>query len=200
MENEKRLPPGQKKIPRFIIYAELGIPKVDLESYRLVIDGLVRNKVSLSYKELKEMIDTEYVEDFHCVTGWSVENVRWRGVSMKKILELVQPLENAKYLYLISLDGYTTVVDIDSARDEKAILALEINGKPLSIEQGFPLRIFIPKLYGWKSAKWLQKILFVDRYVDGYWEARGYHERGYVWDEERFKSGNSRHLPRRIYR
>ncbi len=196
---EERTPPGQKWIPKFIIYAELGIPKVDIETYRLVVDGLVDNKLSLSYKDLVNMIDMEYVDDFHCVTGWSVRNVKWRGVSLKKIMDMARVSEKAKWLYTVSLDGYTTVIPIEDARSPKAIIALMINDKPLSIEQGFPARIIIPHLYGWKSGKWLNKIMFIDGYIDGYWEARGYHERGNVWYEERFKGqGEYSHSRRRV--
>ncbi len=191
-------PPGQKYIPRFIIYAEFGIPSIDLDKYRLVIEGLVKNRLELSYQDLIKMIDTEYKSDFHCVTGWSVKEVSWRGVKLSKILDMAGVDERAKYLYLVSLDNYTTIINIEDAKDPRAIIVLEINGKPLSIEQGFPARIFVPYLYGWKSAKWLSRIVVLDRYIDGYWESRGYHERGRVWEEERFKDYiGKKHLSRR---
>jgi DMSO/TMAO reductase YedYZ molybdopterin-dependent catalytic subunit len=144
------------------------------------------------------MIDIEYVEDFHCVTGWSVRNVKWKGVSLRKIMDLARVKENASWIYTVSLDGYTTVIPIEDAKSPKAMIALMLNDKPLSIEHGFPARIIIPHLYGWKSGKWLNKIVFIDSYIDGYWEARGYHERGNVWEEERFKGQGSKHLRRRI--
>jgi DMSO/TMAO reductase YedYZ molybdopterin-dependent catalytic subunit len=186
-------PPGQRYIPKFVIYAEFGIPNIDLDKYRLVVEGLVRNRLELNYHDLVKLIDTEYRSDFHCVTGWSVRDVHWRGIKLSKILDMAGVDENAKYLYLVSLDNYTTIIDINDAKDPRAIIALEINGRPLSIEQGFPARVFVPHLYGWKSAKWLSRIIVLDKYIDGYWEARGYHERGRVWEEERFKG----HLERK---
>jgi DMSO/TMAO reductase YedYZ molybdopterin-dependent catalytic subunit len=191
-------PPGQKYIPKFIIYAEFGIPKIDLESYRLIVEGLVEKRLELTYDELKLMIDTEYVSDFHCVTGWSIKDVRWRGISFSRIIDRAKPLPEARYVYAVSLDGYTTTIDLEDLKNDKAIIVLEINDKPLSVEQGFPARLFVPHLYGWKSAKWLHKIIFIDRYIDGYWEERGYHERGRVWEEERFKDYIGKHKTRKI--
>ena len=191
-------PPGQKYIPKFIIYAEFGIPSIDINDYRLYVEGLVRKRLELSYEDLRKLIDTEYRSDFHCVTGWSVKDVHWRGIRLTRILDMAEVSEEAKYLYLVSLDGYTTIVNINDARDPMAMIVLEINGKPLSIQQGFPARVFIPHLYGWKSAKWLSKIIAIDRYIDGYWESKGYHERGHVWREERFKELSERkHVSRR---
>lgn len=194
----RQTPPGQRWIPRFIIYAEFGIPRVDINKYRLKVGGLVERNLELSYDELRSLADTEYVSDFHCVTGWSVANVRWKGVSLSRIMSMAGVKQEARWLYTVSLDGYTTIVAIEDARDPMAIVALEMNGKPLSLEQGYPARIFIPHLYGWKGAKWVEKLVFLDRYIDGYWEERGYHERGNVWEEERFKGMGGRHLRRRV--
>ncbi|HWQ17504.1 MAG TPA: sulfite oxidase-like oxidoreductase [Sulfolobales archaeon] len=193
----RNTPPGQRWIQRFIIYAELGIPKVDINKYRLKVSGLVEKNLELSYDELKSLVDIEYTSDFHCVTGWSVANVRWKGVTLSRIMGMAGVKQEARWLYTISMDGYTTIVPIEDVKDPRAIIALEMNGKPLSIEQGYPARIFIPHLYGWKGAKWVEKLVFLDHYVDGYWEERGYHERGNVWEEERFK-GAGRHLRRRV--
>jgi DMSO/TMAO reductase YedYZ molybdopterin-dependent catalytic subunit len=194
----KQVPPGQRYIPRFIIYAEFGIPKVDIGKYKLKVEGLVERRLELNYEDLKKLVDLEYVSDFHCVTGWSVVDVRWRGVSLRKIMDMAGVKNDARWLFTISLDGYTTTISIEDARDPRAMIVIEINGKPLTIEQGFPARIFIPHLYGWKGAKWIERLVFIDHYVDGYWEERGYHERGNVWEEERFKGSSGRHLRRRV--
>jgi DMSO/TMAO reductase YedYZ molybdopterin-dependent catalytic subunit len=194
----KQVPPGQRYIPRFIIYAEFGIPKVDIGKYKLKVEGLVERRLELNYEDLKKLVDLEYVSDFHCVTGWSVADVRWRGVSLRKIMDMAGVKNDARWLFTISLDGYTTTISIEDARDPRAVIVIEINGKPLTIEQGFPARIFIPHLYGWKGAKWIERLVFIDHYVDGYWEERGYHERGNVWEEERFKGSSGRHLRRRV--
>ncbi len=87
-----------------------------------------------------------------------------------------------------SLDGYDTPVPIEDGTVEDAVVALTLNGKPISLEMGYPARPFMPHIYFWKSAKWLTEMTLLDDYRDGYWEARGYHERGNIWEEERFKS------------
>ncbi len=181
------LPPGQRKIPDFIIYRILGQPEIDINQWRLEITGMVENKLSFTYKELLNMRQVEYISDFHCVTGWTVERVRWTGVSTREIIELAKPLKGVKWGYIYSADGYTTIVPYEDLISEQSIIALKMNDEPLDIEHGFPARIFIPHLYGWKSAKWIVKIELTDTYKDGYWEALGYHQRGNVWKDERFK-------------
>ncbi|EWG07614.1 MAG: oxidoreductase molybdopterin binding protein [Candidatus Aramenus sulfurataquae] len=194
---ETQVPKGQKYIKKFIYYAALGVPEVDITKYRLTVTGLVENKLEFSYEELLKMIDVDYVRDFHCVTGWSVKDVRWEGIKIRRLADMAKVKENAKWAVFYSLDGYTSVVPVEDVLHEDAIIALRMNGKPLTLESGFPARPFIPHLYGWKSAKWLTEIEFVDKYVDGFWEERGYHERGNVWEEERFKGNSGRHTPKR---
>ncbi len=194
---ETQIPRGQRYIKKFIYYAALGVPQVDVTKYKLTVSGLVENRLEFTYDELLKMVDVDYVRDFHCVTGWSVKDVRWEGVRMRKLAEMAKVKENAKWVIFYSLDGYTSVVPIEDALHDNAIIALKMNGKPLTLESGFPARPFIPHLYGWKSAKWLTEVEFVDKYVDGFWEERGYHERGNVWEEERFKGHSGRHTPKR---
>ncbi|ARM75191.1 sulfite oxidase-like oxidoreductase [Acidianus manzaensis] len=194
---EKQVPPHQKYIKKFIYYAELGVPEVDINSYRLKISGLVEKNLEFNYNQLLEMIDTSYTRDFHCVTGWSVKDVYWEGVKIKKLADMAKVKSEAKWVMFYSLDGYTSVVPIEDALSEDSIIALRMQGKPLTKEQGFPARPFMPHLYGWKSAKWLTEIEFLSDYTDGYWEERGYNERGNVWEEERFKGKYGKHSPKK---
>lgn len=194
---QTQVPPGQHYVKKFIYYIELGIPEVNINSYRFKISGLVENPLEFTYEQLLNMVDTAYTKDFHCVTGWSVKDVEWEGIKIKKLAELAKVRSEAKWVMFYSLDGYTTVVPIEDVLSEDSIIALKIQGKPLSREQGFPARPFIPHLYGWKSAKWLTEMEFIAEYVDGYWEERGYHERGNVWEEERFKGMFGRHSRKR---
>ncbi|RLG89107.1 MAG: sulfite oxidase-like oxidoreductase [Thermoprotei archaeon] len=181
-------PPGQRIIPNFIIYRILGQPKVNLNLWRLKISGLVKRKLELSYDELLSMPLKAIVSDFHCVTGWSVKSIKWEGIPLKYLAMKAEVLKSAKWVYVESLDGYTTIIPIADFLNENSLLVIKINDKPLSIEQGFPARIFVPHLYGWKSAKWVTQLRFINHYEDGFWEALGYHERGNVWLDERFKA------------
>ncbi len=181
------LPPGQRWIRRFIRYSALPPPEVDIDSYRLRVAD-----VELSYGELLGMIDFRGKMDFHCVTGWSVAGVEMEGITFRGLGRIAEP--RGRYAFFTSLEGYTSIVPIEDYL--KGILLLRIDGRPLSYEEGFPARPFFEHLYAWKSAKWLRSIDFLEDYVDGYWEERGYHERGNVWLEERFKGARMVHAVR----
>ncbi|MEM3214903.1 MAG: molybdopterin-dependent oxidoreductase [Conexivisphaerales archaeon] len=184
------LPPGQHYLKKFIYYSALPPPKVDIQSYRLTIKGKVDEELSYTYYQLMNMIDIVTTADFHCVEQWSIKDVVWEGVSIIKLLKGSKAHGN--YVLFESLDGYTSIVKIEDA--EKGFIALKMQGRPLSYEEGFPARPFFPHLYAWKSAKWLTAMNVMNEYVDGYWEERGYHERGNVWQEERFKTYEARKL------
>lgn len=182
-----RLPPGQVKGKKWNIYGALGIPRVDIVEWRLRILGFVKNKLELTYDELSRMEQTIVKDGFHCVEGWSIVNVVWEGVRIKTIAEKAEHDPDCKWIMFRSIEGYSAPVPIEYALREDSIIALKLNGKPLSIEHGFPARPIIPSLYAWKSVKWLTELIFDKEYVDGYWETRGYHPRGDVWLEERRK-------------
>jgi len=180
-------PPGQTYIPNFIIYRILGQPQMDVSVWRLKVDGKVKNPKKYAYEELKWMTTDEFMSDFHCVTGWSVKAMVWKGVPTEAIAKEVGVEDGARWVYVRCADGYTTVIPVKDFLNKKSVIALYLNGEILSPEQGYPARLFIPHLYGWKSAKWVTEITFLDTYKDGYWESLGYHPRGNVWFEERFK-------------
>lgn len=180
-------PPGQFFIDLPIIYNILGVPQVDASKWSLKVMGEVENPVELTLKDLYELGIKELTVDFHCVTGWSVKSMSFAGTPLTKIIELVKPRQSAQWIYVESLDKYTTIIQYSEVQHPQSIVAVEMGGKPLDILHGYPARLLIPHLYGWKSAKWVSRILFTSRYVDGYWESLGYHPRGLVWEEERFK-------------
>ncbi len=179
--------PGQFYGKRWPLYARFGVPKIDIAAWRLSIDGLVDNKQRLSLEELQRQPQVKLMRDFNCVEAWSIKDVVWEGVSFREVGKLAVVEPDARWVMFHCADGYTTPVPLEDAMHDDSLIALKMNGSALSIEQGFPARPFIPHLYAWKSAKWLTRIEFIDAYRDGYWESRGYHERGYVMAEERFK-------------
>jgi DMSO/TMAO reductase YedYZ molybdopterin-dependent catalytic subunit len=181
-------PPNQKYIKEFIFYGALGVPEVDLQAYRLKVDGLVEKPLEFSYDQLKALPQVTVNKPSHCVTGWSVANTVWRGPSLPAMLREAGPKPEAGWIMFESLDGYDAPVPLEDGMVADAVVALTLNGEPISLEMGFPARPFMPHIYLWKSAKWLTRITLLDEYRDGYWEARGYHERGNIWEEERFKS------------
>lgn len=187
VEDELHPPSGQVYISIPIVYAILGVPQADVSKWSLQIEGDVDNPAEFNIVDLYELGLVEIETSFHCVTGWSIRRMMFTGVPISKIVELVKPRGVAKWVYIESLDGYTTIIPYDDFNRERSIIALEMNGKPLDILHGYPARLIVPHLYGWKSAKWVSKIVFTNEYKDGYWEALGYHPRGNVALEERFK-------------
>ena len=190
------LPPGQVWGKKFVIYAAMGVPKIDPDTWVLQVDGLVRRPVSYTYQQLLSGQMTSYLRSFHCVTRWSIKDVEWEGVPIRSLVMPAEPSPDANWVMFYCADGYTAPVPVNDALHEDALLAFKINGKPLSAEQGFPARPFIPNLYGWKSAKWVNRIEFMPDYRDGYWETYGYHERADVSDEERFKGHSGKAVGR----
>jgi DMSO/TMAO reductase YedYZ molybdopterin-dependent catalytic subunit len=182
-------PSGQVVVPRFIVYAAEGIPSVKPETWRLRIRGAVNEETVLGYQELAKRARSLGEKDFHCVTGWSVKSKQWHGVPLAELLEEAGVRPGAKWLGARSISGYASIVPLEIALRE-GIVATHVDGKSLTRENGFPARLFFPSLYGWKAVKWVQEIILLEDYEDGYWESLSYHERGLVSSEERFKIRN----------
>lgn len=190
-------PPGQSFAKRWALYAALGVPRIGLANWHLWTKGLVERELNMTFEELQKLPQVKLTGDFHCVTAWSIKDVVWEGVAFRELAKLTGVKPEAKWVMFHCEDGYAAPVPLEDAMVEDSLIAFKMNGKPISVEQGFPARPFIPHLYGWKSAKWLKGIEFMPEYRDGYWEAYSYHERGNVWDEERFKGQGGRHVRRR---
>ena len=183
---QDRLPPGQAWTDEVIEYTNLGIPKIDIKTWRLKVLGLVNHPLELTYDELKAVGIVEIVDDLHCVEGWSVRAIRWEGVPLTRIVEIVQPTPSATHLMFKCSDGYSTVASLEDTKTHDFLLAVKMNGSVLTAEAGYPLRLVASGIYAWKFAKFLREIELTDHYEPGYWESRGYHPRGDVWKEERF--------------
>ena len=191
------VPPGQSFARRWAIYAAFGVPNISLEAWRLTTSGLVERELNLSFTDLEKFPQVKLTRDFHCVTTWSIKDVVWEGVAFREVAKSTGVKPEAKWVMFHCADDYTTPVPLEDAMVEDSLIALKMNGNEIPVKQGFPVRPFIPHLYGWKSAKWLTGIEFLPVYVDGYWENVGYHERGNIWDEERFKGQGGKHVRHR---
>ena len=164
------------------IYTISGsMPVFDPTSWSLTVDGLVERPLKLSYDDLRGLPAAEQVSTFHCVTGWTVHNVHWRGVRMRHILDLVGPHRSAHALRFISSEHpYEDSLTIDQALLPDVMLALDLGGSPLSRPHGAPLRLVIPEMYGYKGVKWLERIELVGQQPTGFWENLGYDEDAWV--------------------
>ena len=196
---DQALPPNQVWGKKFVIYAALGIPRVDAGRWKLSVDGLVSTPTDYTYGGLTSLPQGSWVRSFFCVTKWSIRDVQWEGVSIRSLVEPAGIRPEASWLMFHCVDGYSAPVPLEDALKDDSILAFKINGKPLSAAQGFPARPFIPSLYAWKSAKWVSRMELIPAYRDGYWEAYGYHERADVWGEERFKGDHGTPVRRQAF-
>ena len=190
-ERDPRLPPGQYDVGKSwpVLTAE-PTARIDAERWSLSIDGLVANPTSWSLADLRTLAGTAedtYRGDIHCVTTWSKLDTSFTGIRLDTLLEVAQPLPEATYVVEESTTRYRTNLPLDDVTGGKAWVVWEHEGKPLSREHGGPVRMLVPHLYFWKSAKWVSKITLLDHDEPGFWEVNGYHDRGDPWREQRFE-------------
>ena len=182
----ERLPPGQHLVRDWPVL-DLGlVPDLSENQWRLEIGGAVKTPLRWSFSDFLAQEQSEEVTDIHCVTTWSRYDNRWRGIDTRHILDLVEPRADVGYVALSSYDGYTTNLTLEDFAAPKAMLVHSWEGQPLTLRHGGPVRLMIPHLYFWKSAKWIRSIEFRLRDQPGFWEVRGYHNRGDPWAEERY--------------
>jgi DMSO/TMAO reductase YedYZ molybdopterin-dependent catalytic subunit len=182
----ERLPPGQTLVTDWPVL-DLGVqPDVPREKWRLRVEGLVAAPLRLDWEAFLALPQAELVNDIHCVTQWSRYDNRWQGVRATDLLALARPKEEARFVAFTSYDGYTTNVTRADFEREEVLLAHSWSGAPLDRRHGGPVRVVIPHLYFWKSPKWITRIELLREDRPGFWEVRGYHNRGDPWAEERY--------------
>lgn len=162
------------------------MPKIDASKWSFAISGLVEKERRLSYKDFMSLPKAKVLSDVHCVTRWSVLDNLWEGVSTSVILDLVKVLPEAKFVIVHGAGGFTTNLSISDFFEQDVLFATKHNDKPLAPEHGYPVRLVVPHLYFWKSAKWVVGVEFLAKDRPGFWETRGYHNRGDPWKEERY--------------
>jgi DMSO/TMAO reductase YedYZ molybdopterin-dependent catalytic subunit len=181
-----RLPPGQKLVRDWPVLDLGAEPDVTPQRFRLDIDGAVARPISLTLDEFLALPQQESVSDIHCVTQWSRYDNHWQGVAARTLLDLVQPRDEARHLVFHAYDGYTTNVRLDQFDQPDVFLVHSWEGKLLDRAHGGPLRVLIPRLYFWKSAKWIRRIEISAADRPGFWERNGYHNNADPWLEERY--------------
>ena len=186
-QRKNRLPPGQKEVKNWPVL-DLGVQPniVPPRVWKLDIGGLVENPLTWTLDEFMALPQEDFVSDIHCVTQWSRFDNHWKGVSARRIMELVRPKVEARHVIFHSYDGYTTNVKREVFEEPDVLLAHSWEGKPLPRDHGGPVRVVIPSWYFWKSAKWVTRIEFAAEDRPGFWEVRGYHNEGDPWKEDRY--------------
>ena len=183
-----RVPPHQIVTDKFPVMTVAGTPDVPLGEWRLRLVGLVEQEAELDWEALSALPQRHETRDFHCVTQWSKFDVEWGGVRASDVFAVCSPKPEATHVMLHCYDGYTTNVDLERLRADDVLFAHTLAGAPLDRDHGGPVRLVVPSVYGWKSAKWVGAVEFMAGDRPGFWEQRGYHMRGDYWKEERFGS------------
>ncbi|MFI5352824.1 MAG: sulfite oxidase-like oxidoreductase [Candidatus Binatales bacterium] len=185
-ELDARTPPGQILTDKFPVLSYGPTPRFDPRKWDFRVWGEVEEPLLLSYEQFRALPQSRQVSDFHCVTTWSRLDNAWEGVRARDLIKLIRLKPSARFVIVHCDGGYTTNLPLAEFDDDNVMLARRRDGRELEPDHGFPLRLIVPKLYGWKSAKWVRAIEFSAQDRPGSWEVRGYHNHADPWTEERY--------------
>ncbi len=187
-ERDPRLPPGQYDVGSDwpVLTAEVT-PRLDPERWTMTVDGLVTNTNTWSWQDMHALPQSVYEGDIHCVTTWSKLATSFGGVSLDLLFDAVDPKPEATHVLATSTTGYTTNLPLSHLTGGQAWIAWTHEDKPLTPEHGGPVRLLVPHLYFWKSAKWVTRLTLLDQDQHGFWERNGYHDLGDPWLEQRYQ-------------
>jgi DMSO/TMAO reductase YedYZ molybdopterin-dependent catalytic subunit len=183
-----RIPPGQYVTNKWPVLTYGRTPHVEPEKWSLRIFGLVDGEKTLSWRELQALPRIRVTADFHCVTRFSTLDNGWEGIATREVIRQVRVGPEASHVMVHCYGGYTTNLPLEDFLSEKALFVDRHNGNPLLLDHGGPVRLVVPHLYAWKSAKWVNGIELMAEDRRGFWEENGYHTYGDPWKEERFSS------------
>ncbi|CAM4204750.1 DMSO/TMAO reductase YedYZ molybdopterin-dependent catalytic subunit [Paenibacillus endophyticus] len=183
-----RVPPGQTVTERFPILHEGEVPEYDINSWSLRVFGEVEEERTFSFEELLALPQTKTVCDIHCVTRWSKLDTEWEGIKFKDLMQLLKVKPDAQYAMIHADEDYDTNVPLADLLEENVLLAHRFDGEPLTDKHGWPMRLLVPHLYFWKSAKWITGIEFMKEDREGFWERNGFHNYADPFKEQRFSS------------
>jgi DMSO/TMAO reductase YedYZ molybdopterin-dependent catalytic subunit len=189
--------PFQPGTGRGSIFTEWPVRTVDtqdlvpiLAQWRLEISGLVEEPRSYTFAEILALPRTDQTKDFHCVEGWSVNDVPWNGVALSDILKRSRPTKSATHVNIRTVGNhYNDSLPLSVALEPKTILAYGVAGSTLPLDHGFPLRVVVPRLFGYKNAKYVERLELADKPLIGYWVAAGYDLAGLV-PQTRLRKGH----------
>jgi DMSO/TMAO reductase YedYZ molybdopterin-dependent catalytic subunit len=184
-DQRDRVPPKQHLATGFPVLTCGDNPQVNIEDWQLKVWGLAKS-FTFTWNDLMAMSQSDFTADFHCVTTWSKLDVQWNGVKITDFIRQVEIAPTALHIMEHCYGGYTTNLSMDDFVREENFFAHTFFGQPLPREHGGPVRLVVPHLYAWKSAKWINGLEFLGHQELGFWERNGYHHRGEPWAEERY--------------
>jgi DMSO/TMAO reductase YedYZ molybdopterin-dependent catalytic subunit len=180
------IPVGQTVTKKWPVL-DLGTqPAIEKSNWKLIIDGAVDQPLALSWDDFMNLPQIEDTSDFHCVTTWSKLNMKWKGVRVLDLAALAHVRENATHILCHGYDEYTTNISLEEALKPDVLLAHTVDGQPLPVEHGGPVRMITPQLYAWKGSKWISRIEFLTFNKPGFWERNGYSNTAYPWRNDRY--------------
>jgi DMSO/TMAO reductase YedYZ molybdopterin-dependent catalytic subunit len=188
MKEAGRLPPGQALTLKWPVLHRGSVPRFDPERWDFRVTGLVEHPLQLSWQEFEQLPRIKITRDFHCVTRWSRFDNLWEGVAFREVIVRARPKPEVHYVLVHGEQGYAANIPLADLDRDDVLFATHHDGQPLSPDHGYPVRLIVPHLYGWKSVKWVRGLEFFDRDVLGFWERNGYHRRGDPWKEQRYDS------------
>jgi DMSO/TMAO reductase YedYZ molybdopterin-dependent catalytic subunit len=183
----ERVPPGQYLTNDFPVLSAGPTPHTPLGQWSFEIKGLVKQPARWSWDEFQKLPSRFFTVDIHCVTKWSKLDTQWEGVSVDSLLEAVEVDPKARFVVAFSDGGYSTNIPLDEVTGGKAFVGFRYAGMPLAPEHGGPARLVVPRLYFWKSAKWVRGLTLIEKDDPGFWESLGYNNHGDPWKEERYQ-------------
>ena len=183
-----RIPPGQYTTGKWPVLTYGETPRIEPESWSIHLFGKVAEETTLTWEQFQALPRVRITADFHCVTRFSTVDNPWEGVSTLALLRQVRIDPEASHVMVHCYGGYTTNLPLEDLLSERSLLADRHDGRPLPVDHGGPVRLVVPHLYAWKSAKWVNGIELLDGDKRGFWERNGYHTYGDPWREERFSS------------
>jgi DMSO/TMAO reductase YedYZ molybdopterin-dependent catalytic subunit len=181
-----RVPPGQTLTAKWPVLTYGDTPRVDTARWTFRIFGEVEAERQWTWAEFSGLPRVEVTSDVHCVTRWSRLDNRWEGVRPRDLLARVRRRPGADYVLVHADPDYSTNLPLAALLEDDVVLALRHDGQPLPTDHGGPVRLVVPRLYFWKSAKWVRGFELRREDAPGFWEAHGYHMRGDPWREQRF--------------
>lgn len=184
----ERLPPGQHRTPKWPVLHATTVPAIDPDQWTLTVSGLVQRPLTWNLAEFRQLPRARVFADFHCVTTWSRLGNLWEGVSLLSVMEQVGIEPAASFARVFAADdGWTTNLPLEHLLQSDVLLADSHDGLPLGADHGGPVRLVVPRLFAWKSAKWVTGIELTAANHPGYWEQAGYHNVGDPWSEQRYR-------------
>jgi DMSO/TMAO reductase YedYZ molybdopterin-dependent catalytic subunit len=182
----ERIPPGQYRTEKFPVLHYGSVPRTDLAKWDFKVYGQVDSPFGVTWDQFKTLPRKTVEADIHCVTRWTKLDTTWEGVPIREVLRLAQVRPTATHVVAHCEQGYTANLPLAVLDDDDVLLADTFDGQPLEPEHGYPLRLFVPKRYFWKSAKWIRGLEFLDHDQLGFWERYGYNNDADPWKEERY--------------